>query len=149
MSTQALDRGYRIPRYYPVYLDLRGRRCVVVGGGGVALAKARGLADAGGHVTVISSESCAGLENLAALGQIALLRREYRRGDLSAVWLAIDASDGAATAQDMGREAAESGTLLNVHDQPWGPLNPSARCHNGREFDLSQKFANGSNGSRP
>jgi uroporphyrin-III C-methyltransferase/precorrin-2 dehydrogenase/sirohydrochlorin ferrochelatase len=120
MSTQALDRGYRSPRYYPVYLDLRGRRCVVVGGGGVALARAQGLVDAGGDVTVISSKSSTGLDDLSACGQITLLPREYQRGDLSGVRLAIDARDGAPTAQDMGREAAESGTLLNIHDQPMG-----------------------------
>ncbi len=118
MSTQSLDRGHRSPRYYPVYLDLRGRRCVVVGGGYVALAKARGLVDAGGDVTVISSEPSSSLDDLAASGQVTWLRREYRRGDLSGVRLAIDASDGALMAHDMGREAEESGTLLNVHDQP-------------------------------
>ncbi len=120
MSAQAFDRGYRSPRYYPVYLDLRGRRCVVVGGGGVALARAQGLVDAGADVAVISPESCSGLEDLAARGQIRLLRRPYRRGDLSGVRLAIDAGDDAPAAQDMGREAEESGTLLNFHDRPAG-----------------------------
>ncbi|HEV8344551.1 MAG TPA: NAD(P)-dependent oxidoreductase, partial [Candidatus Binatia bacterium] len=40
-------------KYYPVFLDVQGRRCLVVGGGGVAQRKVRGLVEAGAQVTVI------------------------------------------------------------------------------------------------
>jgi uroporphyrin-III C-methyltransferase / precorrin-2 dehydrogenase / sirohydrochlorin ferrochelatase len=69
---------------YPLALDLRGRRAVVVGGGQVALRRARGLLDGGAHVVVIAPDVTA---ELAALG-VTVLRRGYREGDLAAAWLA-------------------------------------------------------------
>ncbi len=52
--------------YYPVYLDLRGRRCVVLGGGATALEKVRGVLDAGAVVTVMAADPN---EEIAALAQ--------------------------------------------------------------------------------
>ena len=40
--------------YYPIYVDLRGRRCVVVGGGPVAARKVDGLLECGADVTVVA-----------------------------------------------------------------------------------------------
>ena len=51
-------------RYYPIFLDLRGRRTVVVGGGKVAERKVRKLLRAGAKVRVISPELTPGLERL-------------------------------------------------------------------------------------
>ena len=69
---------------YPLMLDLAGRRAVVVGGGRVALRRVRGLLEAGAHVVVIAPSV---RPELAAL-PVTVLRRPYRRGDLSAAWLA-------------------------------------------------------------
>ena len=51
--------------YYPIFLNIQGRKCVVVGGGEVAERKARALADQGASVTVISARVCDGLAQLA------------------------------------------------------------------------------------
>ncbi|HEX6200392.1 MAG TPA: NAD(P)-dependent oxidoreductase, partial [Thermoanaerobaculia bacterium] len=69
--------------YYPVFLDLRGRPCVVVGGDAVALAKVEGLLEAGARVTVVAPELEPGLAALAASGAVVHLARGYRRGDLA------------------------------------------------------------------
>ena len=61
--------------FYPVFLNLRGRRAVVVGGGAVAEQKVLGLLDAGAHVTVVSRETTPRLEDLAAQGAIEVRRR--------------------------------------------------------------------------
>ncbi|HHT9131555.1 MAG TPA: precorrin-2 dehydrogenase/sirohydrochlorin ferrochelatase family protein, partial [Candidatus Tripitaka californicus] len=45
-----------MPRYYPIYLDVKGKRCVVVGGGEVAYRKALGLKEVGAEVVVIAPE---------------------------------------------------------------------------------------------
>src|SRR5207237_2413115 len=75
--------------FYPVFLDLRGRRAVVIGGGAVAEQKVLGLLSAGAHVTVVSPETTPRLAELAAAGGIDLRRRPYRSGDLAAARLAI------------------------------------------------------------
>ena len=49
---------------YPLFMDVTGRRCVVVGGGGVASRKARGLAESGARVTVISPEVTPEIEEM-------------------------------------------------------------------------------------
>jgi uroporphyrin-III C-methyltransferase / precorrin-2 dehydrogenase / sirohydrochlorin ferrochelatase len=72
------------PTRYPLMLDLTGRRTVVVGGGQVALRRVRGLLQAGAHVVVVAPSV---QPELAAL-PVTVLRRPYRRGDLSAAWLA-------------------------------------------------------------
>ena len=69
--------------FYPVFLNLRGRRAVVIGGGAVAEQKVLGLLAAGAHVTVVSPEITPRLAELAAAGGIDLRRRPYRSGDLA------------------------------------------------------------------
>jgi uroporphyrin-III C-methyltransferase / precorrin-2 dehydrogenase / sirohydrochlorin ferrochelatase len=83
------------PRY-SLALDLHGRRAVVVGGGHVALRRARGLLDAGADVVVIAPDV---LPELAAL-PVAVRAREYRDGDLATAWLVHAAtSDPAVNAR--------------------------------------------------
>jgi len=69
--------------FYPVFLDLRGRRAVVIGGGAVAEQKVLGLLAAGAHVTVVSPETTPRLAELAAAGGIdpgaALIDRAISR----------------------------------------------------------------------
>ncbi len=72
---------------YPVCLDLRGRRCVVVGGGAVAERKARGLAAAGARVTVVAKTARGGLGGLARGGRIVLRRRPYAAAVLRGAFL--------------------------------------------------------------
>jgi len=102
--------------FYPVFLNLRGRRAVVVGGGAVAEQKVLGLLDAGAHVTVVSRETTPRLEDLAAQGAIEVRRRPYRRGDLADAWLAIAATDDRAVNDAVWAEAEEEGIPLNAVD---------------------------------
>jgi uroporphyrin-III C-methyltransferase/precorrin-2 dehydrogenase/sirohydrochlorin ferrochelatase len=102
--------------FYPAFLDLRGRRAVVVGGGAVAEQKVAGLVEAGARVTVISPAVTWKLEDLAAQGTIALRRRGYRRGDLAGAFLAIAAAADRRVNRAVWREAEARGVLLNAVD---------------------------------
>ena len=102
--------------FYPVFLDLRGRRAVVVGGGAVAEQKVRGLVAAGAHVTVVSRDVTPALGALVRRNAIELKRRPYRRGDLEGAWLAIAATDDRGTNGTVWAEAEQLGVPLNAVD---------------------------------
>ena len=102
--------------FYPVFLNLRGRRAVVIGGGAVAEQKVRGLLAAGAHVTVVSPETTVGLSTLAAENGIELRRRPYRAGDLAGAWLAIAATDDRTVNASVWAEAERAGVPLNAVD---------------------------------
>ena len=102
--------------FYPVLLNLRGRRAVVIGGGAVAEQKVLGLLSAGAHVTVVSPEATPRLAELAAAGEIDLRRRPYRSGDLAGARLAIAGTDDRAANAAVWAEAEREGVLLNAVD---------------------------------
>ena len=102
--------------FYPVFLDLRGRRAVVIGGGAVAEQKVRGLLAAGAHVTVVSPDMSPGLADLARRSAIELRRRRYHDHDLAGAWLAIAATDDRAVNEAVYAEAERLGVPLNAVD---------------------------------
>ena len=106
-----------MPAYYPVYLDLRGRRCVVVGGNDVGEEKLSRLIDCGADVVVIGAEATERISDMAAAGEIEWVRRGYRSGDLDGAFVAIvaDTADPEVNAA-VSEEARERGIPLNVVD---------------------------------
>jgi uroporphyrin-III C-methyltransferase/precorrin-2 dehydrogenase/sirohydrochlorin ferrochelatase len=102
--------------FYPVFLDLRGRRVVVIGGGAVAEQKVRGLIAAGAHVTLVSPDVTPALADLAARGAIELRPRPYHGGDLAGAWLAIAATDDPGVNEAVWAEAERLGVPLNAVD---------------------------------
>jgi uroporphyrin-III C-methyltransferase/precorrin-2 dehydrogenase/sirohydrochlorin ferrochelatase len=105
-----------MPFRYPVSLELTDRPCVVIGGGELAEHKTYSLMDAGARVTVIAPDATSSLEELAEQGAIALVKRQYRRGDLADAFLAIAATDDGATNGEIFAEAEERRVLLNAVD---------------------------------
>jgi len=104
-------------RYYPVLLDLEGRRCVVVGGGDVAERKVRALLECGAEVVVIAPQVTQAIGDLVQQGAVELLAKPYTPGDLSGAWLVIAAAPpgiNAAVAQEARRERIP----VNVADDP-------------------------------
>ncbi len=99
---------------YPIFLDLSGRRCVVVGGGEVASRKARKLLQARARVVVISPEIKPELESVA----VEVHHRLYEEGDLEGAYLAFAATDSREANSAVAREAEERGIPVNVADEP-------------------------------
>lgn len=102
--------------HYPVFLDLRDRPCVVVGGCGLAEEKARGLLAAGARVTVVSPDLTPGLAGLAVEGRIDAIARRYRRGDLRKAFLAVVVERDPAVVEAAWKEARERKVLINTVD---------------------------------
>lgn len=103
-------------RYYPAFLDLHGRRCVVIGGGTVAERKVQQLLASGADVMVVSPDATPELERLAADGWLRWTRRTYEPGDLAGAWVAVAAAGGEAVNRAVHAEAEQEKTLLNVVD---------------------------------
>ncbi|MBU2536290.1 MAG: bifunctional precorrin-2 dehydrogenase/sirohydrochlorin ferrochelatase [Chloroflexi bacterium] len=106
----------QVPAYYPVFLNISGRKCVVVGGGQVALRKVKVLLEHGADVKVISPDPCPELVQLAESGEIRSLNREYRTGDLAGVFVAVAATDDSEINQRVVTEARKGAILVNVVD---------------------------------
>lgn len=104
--------------YIPIFLDVSGKPCLVVGGGEVAERKVRGLLEAGAAVTLLSPELSAALAAIAERGLMRYLARPYRAGDLSGFTLVYAATDQPAVDRQVAAEAQELGIPINVADMP-------------------------------
>ncbi|MBI4339645.1 MAG: bifunctional precorrin-2 dehydrogenase/sirohydrochlorin ferrochelatase [Chloroflexi bacterium] len=105
-----------MPSYYPVYLDLKGRPCAVIGGGHEGERKTQGLLECAAVVTLIAPEASVVLQDLAARGLIDWVQREYQYGDLEGAFLAVCENDKPQVFQVVAQEARQRGVLLNVVD---------------------------------
>ena len=104
--------------YYPVFMNIAGKRCVVCGGGEVALRKVQALLDCGASVEVISPLFCAELADMARANRIRTHSREYREGDLQGACIAIAATDSRETNARIADEAHRDGCIVNAVDDP-------------------------------
>jgi uroporphyrin-III C-methyltransferase/precorrin-2 dehydrogenase/sirohydrochlorin ferrochelatase len=102
--------------YYPLFLDLRGEPCVVLGGGALAAAKVRDLLLAEARVTLISAELEPEAEAAAADPRVRVERRPYRPGDLAGARLVVDASGDLEVNRASWEEAEAARILINVVD---------------------------------
>ena len=105
-----------MPGYYPVFIDVRGRRCVVIGGGAIGEEKIHRLMECGANVAVISPTVTGGVQDIADAGRLEWSQREYRPGDLEGAFIAIAATDDSNTNTRIAEEANERNVLLNVVD---------------------------------
>ena len=103
--------------FYPIFLDLGQRKCVVVGGGPVAERKAAGLLEAGAEVTIVSPDVTQGLQRLAESGDVRLLERAFEETDLEGATLAFAATDSQGVNQAVSDAASRSGIPVNISDR--------------------------------
>jgi siroheme synthase-like protein len=104
--------------YYPVFLEMKDRSCVVVGGGPVAERKVEGLLASGARVTVISPELTPGLAALREEGRVHHVARCYREGDLEGYDVAVVGTDDGAVNADVAREGRRRRVWVNAVDDP-------------------------------
>jgi precorrin-2 dehydrogenase/sirohydrochlorin ferrochelatase len=104
--------------FYIACLRLKGRRCVVVGGGDVGLEKVEGLLACDADVTLVAPEAHPELVQLALEGSINWERREYRPEDLEGSLIAIAATDDTDLNIRVFEDAEVRAMLVNVVDVP-------------------------------
>jgi siroheme synthase-like protein len=105
------------PVYFPIYLDMRGRKAVVVGGGGNGEKKVAGLLPTGANIIVISEQVEPSVAALVAEGKVTQLHRGYQDGDLEDAFVVVvaDTSDEAIN-QAVHDDAARRNIVCNVED---------------------------------
>ena len=104
--------------YYPIHLNIRDRKCIVIGGGEVALRKAKTLLEHKASVEVISPYLCAELKDLVHKGQIKVHHRRYRPSDLKGARIAIVATGNKTVNKQVYEEAQKRAVLINIADEP-------------------------------
>jgi siroheme synthase-like protein len=104
--------------YYPILLNIQGKKCLIVGGGEVALRKAQMLVEHGATVEIVSPTFCPELNQLVKDGTIQAIHRDYETEDLNDSFLAVAATDDIKTNERIAAEARKIGILVNVVDKP-------------------------------
>src|SRR3954447_10840821 len=115
---QSCVQGMLQTPFYIACLRLRGRRCVVIGGGEVGLEKVEGLLACDAAVTLISPEAQPELVQLALEGSIRWEQRGYQSADLDGALIAIAATDDTDLNIRVFEVAEARSMLVNVVDVP-------------------------------
>ncbi len=105
-------------RYYPIYLDIKDRNCLVVGGGSVGTRKVERLLECGAKVTVVGPDADEKLKKLSDGGIIQLKERAFQSADLDDMFLVIGATDHEVLNFKIHTEARLRGLLCNIADRP-------------------------------
>ena len=104
--------------FYIACLKLKGRRCLVVGGGDIGLEKVEGLLACDGDVTLVAPHAIPALEELAREGSIRWEQREYRSEDLEGTFMVIACTDDTDVNIGIYDDAEKRAMLVNIVDVP-------------------------------
>jgi precorrin-2 dehydrogenase/sirohydrochlorin ferrochelatase len=105
-------------KYYPVFLDIRDKICVIIGGGEVALRKAERLLNCSAKVSVISPKLTPELAALKDKKLISHIAAEYSGDLIAGAALIIGATDDEKTNARISRDARAKGIPVNIVDDP-------------------------------
>ncbi len=105
-------------KYYPLFLDITDRKCIVVGGGDVAERKVARLLDFGADVVVVGKTLTPGLATLKSEGEINHIDADYEKSFIDGALLVIGATDRDDVNEQISRDGREKGILVNIVDDP-------------------------------
>ena len=107
-------------RYYPIFVNLENKGCLVVGAGEVGKRKIQSLIDSGaGHVTIIDTrEPGQEFNSVTALPNVDFFRREFTDADLDGKFLVIACTSSEEVNWRISNLCRDKGILCNIVDQP-------------------------------
>jgi precorrin-2 dehydrogenase/sirohydrochlorin ferrochelatase len=114
IDENSCDREYT----FPVFLNLTGRHCLVVGGGKIALRKITDLVETGALVDVVAETAVPEIECMAKDGSITLHLRRFEPEDAVGVVLVFAATDSNEANSQIAQAARAHGALVNAVDNP-------------------------------
>ena len=103
---------------FPAFLDIKARRCLVIGGGAVAERKVTLLLECQAEVVVVSPDLTESLKNLVEQGRIIYYERKFLQNDIEGVFLVVAASGDSVINDYLKEQSLIKGFLLNVVDEP-------------------------------
>jgi precorrin-2 dehydrogenase / sirohydrochlorin ferrochelatase len=104
--------------HYPLFLNITGKPCIVMGGGKIAERKVAMLLKFNAKVKLISPKITVALSKLSKSGRIEVVEREYKDGDLDGASLVFAATNRKEINIKIKKEAEMKGILVNVVDDP-------------------------------
>ena len=104
--------------YYPIMIDLEGKKVLVIGGGKVATRKVETFLEYGAEVRVVSKDLEPELRNHVENGDVRYSAREFHEDDLADIYLIITATNNKNLNHEISIMAREKGILVNAVDQP-------------------------------
>ena len=104
--------------FYPLFMDLRDRQVLVVGGGLVAERKVESLVEAGAAVTLVSPRLTRALEGVQGPDRFERSREEFALSDLDNILLVISATDVPTIQEQVAAAARARRILINTVDSP-------------------------------
>lgn len=105
------------PLLFPVFLDLRGKTALVIGGGAVASRKAQALLSSGAAILVIAPDINDELQALAARGALRIAPKQFSTSDLDDAWFVIAATDDRELNAEISAACAQRKIFVNVVDE--------------------------------
>jgi siroheme synthase-like protein len=106
------------PTFFPMMVNLAGRKCLVVGAGKIAAEKIAGLMGHGPEITVVSPRAVAEIRKQARARKLKWIRREFSAKDVKGVFLVIAAANSNAVNAAVFRACKKNGILCNAVDDP-------------------------------
>ena len=118
-------------KFYPINLNVENKKCVVIGGGKIALEKISGLIEANAKVEVIAPKVCAEVEELFQSGKINLIREKYSSEKISDGVILIAATNNFELNQKILSDGREKNFLVNIVDSFDGDFTVPSRIRRG------------------
>ncbi len=104
--------------FLPVFFDIKGKSCAVIGGGDVAARKVAMLLNSGGSVTVVAPELCSALKRLSESGSIRHIQARFASEHLHEAVIVIAATDDKNVNKQVSEIAHAYRLPVNVVDDP-------------------------------
>lgn len=105
-------------KYYPIYLDITDKRCIIIGGGDVAERKVERLLEFGARVVVVGKTLTRTLAGMKHDGRIEHINADYTINLIDGASLVIGATDSDDVNSAISRDAKQKGILVNIVDDP-------------------------------
>lgn len=105
-------------RLFPVFINLEGKNCLIIGGGKVAERKVANLFEYNARIKLVSPEVTDNLKRWGEKGLIALYLRKFAKEDLDDIFMVFAATNDSHLNQEVAILCREKGILLNAVDDP-------------------------------
>ena len=103
-------------RHFPIYLNLEGKQCIVIGGGDTAFSKIESLLNTGAKIIVVAPETNSRIQSLARESKILWIRRDFEATDANDAFLVVSTLEDQRENQEIFDLLNSWNKLVNVHD---------------------------------